>query len=573
MGSFTSVINLRSDLSSRWRHASYDFFVGNKKLLNWSQVKISSRLVKSNKIFKLGVYFSHFIFSSSLDNYFLDRYFDQKFLRFRVKVPKITKNLTVMASGLENVQVSVQIRDNTNNGFKFFRLVTKYKKFKYLEISNFKSESFFIISKFLVRTNKVLNSSKLVFAPTVFWKLIQVEQVINFRQFANCVSQFPASQIKLSKPKNRHSIFFDTVIVNDHSYVSELDFIKLNKWFEKFYGKNYFSRFAGYVSGDIQGLVIGSIMDIFSFFFSYYFRVNPFQFMKMFSKTKEFMLSFWKTLSDDVHYYSDLKFRWLSFSYKNICNWLLKEFYTSFRAPIFEFINKKFQANRSAKLGVFTGNYYGPCKLNFENLSNYNTLPAVLISSIFTKRLQNRERVNPVLYSLMRLVLNKKKVLGLVIYRGGRFTKKQRTLRNTLRFGRVSFNSYVMPIDYGFSTAILKYSIVAVKIWISTPPPAVFFSRGLELSSNLTYPSVLQSFRIYKYLYFRKIFKFVEVMDSIQIYNSSNINLISVSSVFFMPSINFISSWNFKHFRAYRQFSKFYLFSKAKYFSKLQKLL
>jgi hypothetical protein len=567
------VINLRSDLSSRWRHASYDFFVGNKKLLNWSQVKISSRLVKSNKIFKLGVYFSHFIFSSSLDNYFLDRYFDQKFLRFRAKVPKITKNLTVMASGLENVQVSAQIIDNTNNGFKFFRLVTKYKKFKYLEISNLKSISFFIISKFLVRTNKVLNSSKLVFAPTVFQKLIQVEQVINFRQFATYVSQFPASQIKLSKSKNRHSIFFDTVIVNDHSYVSELDFIKLNKWFEKFYGKNYFRRFAGYVSDDIQGLVIGSIMDIFSFFSSYYFRVNPFQFMKMFSKTKEFMLSFWKTLNDDAHYHSDLKFRWLNFSYKNICNWLLKEFYMSFRVPIFEFINKKFQANQSAKLGVFTSNYYGPCKLNFENLSNYNALPAVLISSIFTKRLQNRERVNPVLYSLMRLVLNKKKVLGLVIYRGGRFTKKQRTLRSTLRFGRVSFNSYVMPIDYGFSTAILKYSIVAVKIWISTPPPAVFFSRGLELSSNLTYPSVLQSFRIYKYFYFRKIFKFVEVMDSIQIYNSSNINLISVSSVFFMSSINFISSWNFKHFRAYRQFSKFYLFSKAKYFSKLQKLL
>jgi hypothetical protein len=201
------------------------------------------------------------------------------------------------------------------------------------------------------------------------------------------------------------------------------------------------------------------------------------------------------------------------------------------------------------------------------NLAGFGTLPSSLISTIFVRRLKRRERVNPILYSLVRLALTRKKIVGLVILRNGRFTKRQRAIHTIHRLGRVPYNSQLMPIDYSFSTAILKYSIVSVKVWVSTAPAFGFYKlESIADSGGLIYPSNLVGYFSQKYWYIWKISNFFRYLCPVKVgAMTSRSHVSAVVRVKF----NFRGSWNYRYIRAYRRFTKSFAFTQYNYVRRL----
>lgn len=605
MGSFSAVINFRTPLSSRWRYTSYHFFSDNYSLSNRSRIKIGLRFFKSRVFFKLGVYISHFVFSSIQYVSFLDIHFDRKFIKFRKKLARrrILENFIITLpkfSAEANIVTSSKIWDSKVFYFPFAASVKRARKFMRLRINTSCYKIFFSRPGIYPTFIKVLRQKNncLSFAH----KLFRIEDKLGFRLLF-----MPKKKNQFSKRSGVRPIIgkgkkFNQKITYPSSYQSNTNFsnfyltfvifmnISLEAWENSVVCSSPSNR--KYISSNIENNRVGNnnggayisnftrseffsvkdqfyirLMRAFSFFSTYYFRFDPIRFVKIYKYSSFFNLKNYRKIEASSSFtYAGYRRKWLKFGYKNISKWFLKKYYWSIRSSAFFCSTRNLQINSYSRRFGKMGNLLEPA---FNNLTNFTSISAGLISLVFSKRLRMRERVNPVLYSLMRLVTSRKKVRGLVIARNGRFTKRQRTLRSTLRIGKVPFNSYVMPIDYGFSTAILKYSIVSIKVWISSVPSARFFSNGLEMSSGFSYPSSLINFRIFERLYIKKMFKLVNSMIPVT-FISPVIKLFAKYN-YFKFSVKFTSSWNFGYFRAYRRFSKFYLFSKAKYLARIKK--
>lgn len=265
---------------------------------------------------------------------------------------------------------------------------------------------------------------------------------------------------------------------------------------------------------------------------------------------------------------------WRSFIYKGIRKWAFESVYDSFiRRDLFFFFHKYvFNAQRISDVA-------GKGEYRIRNLVNFGVFPSPLIANIFRYRLQRRERIQPILKSVMRLVSSRKKILGIVIEQSGRFTKRQRAVHNIHRAGRMAFNSYVVPIDFKRVTAVLKYSMVSVKVWVSSFPliKSVFIK---QFAYNFGYPMSLYPFsnRSAYFYYLRKLdehFKHYRFMSFVTGPSLKNLGFKRSSFVhrsFKSSGFNFVPSYNYDYVRAYKRFTKAYKYSKYRYVRKIRKV-
>ena len=510
MRSFSAVTNFRSTLNVRWKQFGYSF-ERRGSLFNWSNICFANRVTKPSLVLsKVGVYFSHFIFSDS--NYissslfFFDLYFDRKYTRFSNLMGKIFK-------------VKKPNKLIFNNNF-VQRPIIRRPKFKYfLSVPRVKLMNVtFVFSNFKNFSNEIFKYKKVTFAQFNFVRFVQFFKILgifsgfinssNLKNIENLKRLFstrivgpvtnikPRTRIKRISNKRFNKIRFNQLVLNFFfkTSISKFILIRLSrvKWkklawklsrniavsntkVRRVWNKSFYMKF--------KVIFLGSIR----FFLAYYFKYNPIRLIPLL----EIYQIFFQGKRKHLAVYAGHKFRYTRYIKRSVNTWLLKSVYAQFLRNNFFFIFKnRYQIGKSC---------FGDFKVNMRSLSGFTVTPAALISKIFTFRLKRRERLNPILYSLVRLVLGKQKILGLTISKAGRFTKKQRTAKSVTRFGRSSFNSFIMPIDYSFSTAILKYSMVSIKIWISFLPPVNFFVHK-SIGANSVYPTVFQFFKNLNYL-------------------------------------------------------------------------
>jgi hypothetical protein len=512
MGSFSAVTNFRSDLSSRWRHSLYRFSsVGHFKYLVVE--KSVSRFATRSLVPKLGLYFSHFIFSDNLDisgsGFFFDFSVDRRYRRFSKSIiatprkkqffrragsafkfsskpysmPVVLKPCRLEKGLLGYVLPKLQFI--LSSSWQFFvsrkytltKLVNSFSRlqFRILRFGVFSGFRFFLKYNG-ARDRKLMFASIAVSAPSSVTPNRSIRNKVHFFSVF-CLQRFLCVRFSKLKRVNLFARFF------------RVRWPRGTRW-------RYLAT--SYSISDLVTQLRFIFGSCFKFFFSYYFRYYPYRFLKIFKLSSFYYIRRSKGSLNHL----GLRLRWLYLGRRSISKWLFDQVYSGFlrKRNFFYFlqnykaINFKFYSiNRNMRPLV--------------SLSRFGTLPSGLISQIFAYRLKRRERVNPVLYSMIRLVLARKRVLGLVILRNGRFTKRQRAIHSFYRAGRVSYNSYVMPIDYSISTAILKYSMVAIRIWISAAPAVRFLSHNsIGDSGGAIYPSSLVGFLVRKYLYTWRVF-------------------------------------------------------------------
>lgn len=586
MGSFSSVNNFRSSLSRRWGYVDYCFYGG----LSFEQQvveRLFNRFVPVHLLMKLGIYFSHFLFSVSStifsNSFFFDFGLDYRYRRFARLFSKRKKKSRYF--NLKNKRLdtkkhvkfrgSKSLNHKNTNGFRVHSPVIKFS-WKKLDgvLSYAKGSSFPWNLDYRYKTTGYLGFR--LFCRSIQFRIFGAGILLGLRFFFQvkkpkfCFRILSKSvrvcSVLIKKfPKNRNSLFSDfwlrkSILLRSSGKNMFRNFSLISVNFTKCI--KVINSFFKFHFGFIQFRVAFSF--VVKFFLGYYFRYYPFRFLNMF-RTSGFLLS---RSSKSLLIYLGMRFRWIYFSYKSIFNWLFNLAYSNFfRRNFFFNFRQNFKVISFLFQIVKPG---GNSNHNLVNLSKFGTLPSKLISRVFELRLKRRERVNPILYSLIRLLLTRRRIRGFVILQNGRFTKRQRAIHSAYRIGRVSYNSYIMPIDYSISTPILKYSMVAIKIWIATAPAVSFFNQfGISDGGNWVYPSNLGGFLIKKYLYVWKIKNFFKYKYPIEFDHKFFFPYFRYFKIVCTKFI-FTHSWNIHYIRAYRRFCKSFVFSKYNYVRRIQ---
>jgi hypothetical protein len=571
MGSFVAVNNFRANLNSSWRHAFYRFSPG-VDFRYWAVEKMIARFAGTYMSIRLGMYLSHSTFSAGaqtrITGFFFDSFLDRRYGRLRKLFTRLGRpNKRKFHRRLQSGDRLPLVRERTICNTPVPEI--------HLDLPHIVPQTNFIhgntFRHLAVSTSWMTGvgfspCSQIPCAGSGVWvRSLRLGVLLGLRFF-----------LRLSGSCRRCVVPKPVVGRARLSQALSIDLIPAARPSERFVSGNLRTRErrnpltrASIPAQLLQNFVRSPskvrrfarfrrmLNFIHKFFFSYYFRYYPYRFAKIFRTsgfrfTKNVKMSFIR---------SGWKLRWAYLGRRTISSWLFNQVYSrSVRRKTIFCFTQNFKAVGS-RLGVIDhSNSF------LVNLSSFGILPSKLISRMFARRLKRRERVNPVLYSLIRLVLTRKKVIGLVILRNGRFTKRQRAIHAFNRIGRVSYNSHIIPIDYAFSTAILKYSMVAIKVRTSAAPATSFHRQGsIADGAGLVYPSSLVGFLTYKYWYIWKVVSFFKYLFPVV----SIVAVRSRNTVMSRSKFCFRGSWNSKYMRAYRRFAKSFVFSKYNYVRRL----
>jgi hypothetical protein len=106
-------------------------------------------------------------------------------------------------------------------------------------------------------------------------------------------------------------------------------------------------------------------------------------------------------------------------------------------------------------------------------LDNFNIINPQFIARFIARRVtygfQLQRVIKPLIKDLLTAVSKKKnKIIGFRIACSGRFDRKQIASYVWQKFGPVPLNEFSSNINYGFSTAFLKYGTCGIKVWIAS---------------------------------------------------------------------------------------------------------
>lgn len=574
MGSFAAVNNFRANLGSGWRHTSYKF-TANVDFRYHIVTKMVSRLGKRYTPIRLGIYLSHSIFSdfqdSQVTSFFFDSFLDRRYNRYwqlfsgprRSRQRKIWGRSRFRTKNYEWVAPVSSLLHRSGSTYS--------EPFQRLCRSDFcHSRSLGSFSYFATRLNGASTLQMFSYIPhfssRIWMRIFRLGVLFGLRFFFH----FSSSRKRVKS----NPIFVPTSLfrLKTHSKLFSVAF-----WLSKLISKPFrirrfrsllsyslpFTRFGKYAKFGFISLASFDQLrimfhSVYKFFFSYYFRYYPYRLEKLFRTSGFLFVRKMKALFAC----SGWKLRWIYFGKRSFSRWLFNQVYSKFFRKNFFFC----LTQNTKMINFFFG--MGVSSQSFLiNLSGFGILPSALMSTVFVRRLKRRERVNPILYSLVRLALTRKKIVGLVILRNGRFTKRQRAVHTIHRLGRVSYNSHLMPIDYSFSTAILKYSIVSIKVWVSAAPAFGFYkSESIADNGGLIYPSNLVGYFSRKYWYVWKVSNFFRYLFPVE---TETITSRSSHSLVFRSKFTFRGSWNYGYMRAYRRFTKSFAFTRYNYVRRL----
>ena len=346
MRSFSAVTNFRSTLNVRWKQFGYSF-ERSGSLFNWSNICFANRVTKPSLVLsKVGIYFSHFIFSDS--NYipsslfFFDLYFDRKYTRFSNFMGKIFK---------------VKKPNNKfifNNSFIQRRIrPSRFKPFLSVPRVKFMGVTF-VFSNFKNFSNEVFKYKRITFTQVNFVSLVQFFKVLgifsgfinssnlkNIEDLKRLVSTRIAgptinikSKIRVKRIGNKrfNKIRFNQRVLNFFFKTSISKFIlarlsrvkwkklawKLSKGItvsnikiRSVWSKSFYMKF--------KVMFLGSIR----FFLAYYFKYNPIRLMALLEIYQNFFQGKFRNLA----VYAGHKFRYIRYIKRSVNAWLLKSIY------------------------------------------------------------------------------------------------------------------------------------------------------------------------------------------------------------------------------------------------------
>ena len=111
---------------------------------------------------------------------------------------------------------------------------------------------------------------------------------------------------------------------------------------------------------------------------------------------------------------------------------------------------------------IFKGFFF---KVQFH-FSNMRSVSALVISHYISVKLKQKYRLAPILKDVKRFCNFSKQVRGWKVSCAGRFSKKEIASFIVQKGGAFGYSSITSLLDYSFSSAILKYSICGIKVWL-----------------------------------------------------------------------------------------------------------
>jgi hypothetical protein len=106
-----------------------------------------------------------------------------------------------------------------------------------------------------------------------------------------------------------------------------------------------------------------------------------------------------------------------------------------------------------------------PVKVQLCDLTN-NKITTDMCMRYIKLRLEQFNRFNEIVYPLIRAMRNRLPFVGLRIRCAGRISRQQRASKHQARRGFTSFNTYSYPVEFSYGSAILKYGMASIRVWL-----------------------------------------------------------------------------------------------------------
>jgi ribosomal protein S3 len=107
-----------------------------------------------------------------------------------------------------------------------------------------------------------------------------------------------------------------------------------------------------------------------------------------------------------------------------------------------------------------------PISIRFKLVTNEN-ISALLVATYLCVKLKKTYTMGMLLKSLKTVLLSEYNIDGFRIKYSGRFNRKPRATRASLRGGSMSCSTLSSKIDYVERLVILKFGICAIKVWLN----------------------------------------------------------------------------------------------------------
>jgi len=189
-------------------------------------------------------------------------------------------------------------------------------------------------------------------------------------------------------------------------------------------------------------------------------------------------------------------------------------------------------------------------------LDNFNLINPQFLARFIARRVsygfQLQRVLKPLIRDLVTLMSKKKnKIIGFRIACSGRFDRKQIASYIWQKFGPVSLNKFSANVNYGFSTAYLKYGTCGIKVWVASkhnPLVSQFKSRN-EFTNFISKIGFLKKSNL-SLLYdkiFLKNISIVFVLFELFFELNKSLNFNDFIS-FILPKNHFNNFYNFNYF-------------------------
>jgi len=109
-----------------------------------------------------------------------------------------------------------------------------------------------------------------------------------------------------------------------------------------------------------------------------------------------------------------------------------------------------------------------------------------MINNFIIKKLSKNYSFISILIPLMKELKKHPTINGYRIKCKGRFTKRQRAIYQTFKYGKIKYNNFNNYVSYNLNYVPLKYGVSTVKLWISY--------RNLKIYDNYKFNTLPQNY-------------------------------------------------------------------------------
>lgn len=103
---------------------------------------------------------------------------------------------------------------------------------------------------------------------------------------------------------------------------------------------------------------------------------------------------------------------------------------------------------------------------DFVKMLNNAKFVAAYCSKTLTKEIRNKESLTSIMSPILHKLRVSGSIKGFKIMYAGRLSRAQRATYSWQKFGVVSLNTHIMPVEYGFGLFFTQYGVCSLKVWL-----------------------------------------------------------------------------------------------------------